>query len=956
MSESSWTRRGFLKATGAAGLTLSLHSLGFREDEAYASEKIVRDWDYSSWEDLFRREWTWDKVTHGTHLVDCYPGGCSWQVYTREGMVWREEQSADYAVADPTGPDWNPRGCQKGCTYSHLMYNPDRLTHPMKRVGQRGEGKWKRISWDEAADRFADGVLDAIEAEGPESVIFEPGPGNGGWLHLMGIFGLMDSLGATNLDLNATIGDFLKGLYETFGKFQFMDSSDAWYFAKLIIVWQSNPVYTRIPSYHFFSEARYAGAEVIIVAPDYSPSAMHCDEWVPVPPATDAALALGMAQVLIDENLIDVPFVKEQTDFPLLIRTDTERFLRGSDMEEGGLDDQFYFYDTAGDEVVKAPRDTLKLPVDPALEGSYSVQLRDGTLVDVRPSFAIFKELLDKEYTPEKASKICGVHPDTIRRIARKAGRAGGHVLITLGLASPKNYHGDLIERAQCLILALTGSLGKKGCGIGGWSSSGLSLGPILPDAAERQRLDREIRAEDPTLSDEMVLREIEYRRGRMGRGAVPPMFLYYFHSGYKDTWDKQEWHDPAMARSFGEYMREAIDKGWWKGRVRPAPDQEPQAYVFFATNPARKNRGWWRNIHGSLWKKYKFICGIDVKMNTTCLMSDLVLPAAGFYEKLDVRFPTPHIPWLMLTEKAVDPPGEAMAEWDMAQLLAARVIQRAKERGLTRFKSRGGIEYDLEAGPGMPPVPVETLMEMILGANAASGVLPEGTNLEYLRKVGKVRFTRIPTEFDIHTANLATEIAPDEPIVPFTFHIGPKKIPYPTYNRRIQLYLDHEWFIEAREAHPVHKDSPNMGGDYPLRMTNGHQRWSIHSIWVTDTELLKTHQGRPSLFMNPEDAEKRGIEEGDLVRVYNDFDDFKVHVKLSAGPRPHGRLGPGQVIMYHGWEPFQFEDWKSYDSAIPGMIKWNDMAGGYGHLEHYLYNWCNEPVDRPIAVDVERA
>lgn len=951
------TRREFLAITGASTLVLSLHGLGFPGGDAEAAEKIVYDWDYGSWEELHREEWTWDSVTYGTHLVDCYPGGCSFRVYSKDGVVWREEQAAGYEVVDPSAPDWNPRGCQKGCAYSHMMYNPDRLLYPMKRIGERGGGKWKRISWDEAADLFADGLLDAIEKEGPESIIFEPGPGNGGYLHLVGLFGLMDRIGATNIDLNATIGDFFKGLYETFGKFKFMDSCDAWYHAKVIYIWHQNPVYTRIPAYHFLSEARYAGAEIVLIAPDYSPSAIHCDEFVPVAPATDAALALSMAQVLIEENLIDVPFVKEQTDFPFLVRTDTERFLRGSDVEDGSPEDQFFLFDPARGNLVEAPRETLKLPVDPALDGTYTVQLHDGTAVEVRPSFAIFRDLLDRDYTPEKASAICDVHPDTIRRLARKAGSANGHVMIANGMNGPKNYHGDLIERAQCLLVALTGSLGKKGSGVGGWSSAGFSLEALLPDLAGRKRMEEEIRAEDPTMTDEMVLREIEYRRGRMGLGPVPPMFLYYFHSGYKDAWDRQAWHDPAMKRPFGEYMREAIDKGWWQGRVRPAPDQEPKAYVYFATNPARKNRGWWKNVHESLWQKYEFICGIDLRMSTTCLMSDLLLPAAGFYEKLDVRFPTPHVPWVTLTEKAVQPPGEAMAEWGMAELLTARIVERAKERGLTKYTARSGMEYDLEAGGGLPAgLGEETMLDLLLGANAAAGVLPEGTNVEQLRKAGKVRFTRIPTEANIDAANLATEIRPDEPIVPLTLHTGDKKIPYPTYNRRIQFYIDHPWFIEAGEAHPVHKDSPKMGGDYPLQMCHGHQRWSIHSIWVTDTNLLRTHQGRPFVFMNPEDAAPRGIEDGDLVRIFNDFDDFKIHVKLAPGPRPNGRLGRGQVIIYHGWEPYQFENWKSYDSAIPGMIKWNDMAGGYGHLEHYTDNWCNEPVDRPIAVEVEKA
>ena len=146
MEEIKLDRRQFLQVSGASALVLSLNSLGFLGGSAHATEKVIREWDYGKWEDLHRKEWTWDKMTWGTHLVDCYPGNCLWRVYSKDGVVFREEQAAKYPVVDPTGPDFNPRGCQKGAFYSHMMYNPDRSKYPMKRVGERGSGKWTRVS------------------------------------------------------------------------------------------------------------------------------------------------------------------------------------------------------------------------------------------------------------------------------------------------------------------------------------------------------------------------------------------------------------------------------------------------------------------------------------------------------------------------------------------------------------------------------------------------------------------------------------------------------------------------------------------------------------------------------------------------------------------------------------------------------------------------------------------
>ncbi len=104
------SRRTFLAAAGGGALALGLNRLGFRI--ASTAQDVVYTYaPYSGWEDSYRKKWTWDKVTWGTHLVDCYPGGCSFRVYTKDGIVWREEQSAVYPCIEKGVPDMNPRGC-----------------------------------------------------------------------------------------------------------------------------------------------------------------------------------------------------------------------------------------------------------------------------------------------------------------------------------------------------------------------------------------------------------------------------------------------------------------------------------------------------------------------------------------------------------------------------------------------------------------------------------------------------------------------------------------------------------------------------------------------------------------------------------------------------------------------------------------------------------------------------
>ena len=446
-------------------------------------------------------------------------------MYTKDGVVFREEQGAQYPQVERGVPDMNPRGCQKGACFSEVMYGAERITYPMRRTGERGEGKWERITWDEALADIADGMIDAVQSHGPESIIHEYGTGEGGTVHgAIPSWRLTRLLGGTVFDSNALTSDFNVGLYETFGKFQFASSIDDWYHADLILLWHMNPLYTRIPSAHYIMEARYNGTKVVSIAPDYNASTIHADLYVPVEIGTDAALGLAIAKIIIDDGTYNAGFVKEQTDLPLLVRTDTGRYLRQPDIDGKGREDQLYFWDATKNALARASRKTLRLgAIDPALEGTHSVTLADGSTVDVRPVFAVLRERLEA-YTPELASKITGTSPGTIRRLAGMVA-AAKRVHILQGFNTPKYYHGDLMERSMALVLALTGNFGRQGTGLRGHNSSQLVMATVLKgkpglegfmEIAQNQLdIEEEARKEDPDLSPEMLAIAVERAEAR---------------------------------------------------------------------------------------------------------------------------------------------------------------------------------------------------------------------------------------------------------------------------------------------------------------------------------------------------------------------------------------------------------------------------------------------------------
>ena len=344
-----FSRRSFIQTAAMTAATLALP--GCSRNEKPVLSTLTGDFDplrsypYRGWEDFYRKIWTWDKVVRSTHSANC-TGSCSWKVYVRNGVMVREEQAADYPRISADLPDYNPRGCQKGGCFTEYVYSPQRLRYPLIRTGERGEGKWRRATWDEALTLVAEKLLDNIYNYGPDTNSF---------------FSVIPAMSPVSFCAGSRLAHYIGGVFLSFYDWycdlppgepltwgvqtEACECAD-WFNSKYIVLWGSNISQTRIPDAHFAYEARYNGAKIVCISPDYNASATHADLYFRINPGTDGILALGVAKLLIDQNLIDAPYVKEQTDMPLLVLSGTNRFLRESDLKKGGKEDIFYFWDT----------------------------------------------------------------------------------------------------------------------------------------------------------------------------------------------------------------------------------------------------------------------------------------------------------------------------------------------------------------------------------------------------------------------------------------------------------------------------------------------------------------------------------------------------------------------------------------------------------------------------------
>ena len=235
-----------------------------------------------------------------SHCRMCH-GGCGVLVYTKNGKVAK-------IAGDPDCPINHGTLCSKGLASAQLAYHPDRLTYPVKRVGPKAGGKWERISWDEALNTIAERINGYKVGFGPESVVMGYGTGRE---NEAVIYRFANLLGTPNV---LTAGHFCYGpriatSILTCGTNPIVDYENS---PKCIMVWGNNIVISNPDEYKGepFSVALSKGAKLIAVDPRMTRIAARADVWLQLRPGTDAALALGMLNVIVNESLYDKEFVK----------------------------------------------------------------------------------------------------------------------------------------------------------------------------------------------------------------------------------------------------------------------------------------------------------------------------------------------------------------------------------------------------------------------------------------------------------------------------------------------------------------------------------------------------------------------------------------------------------------------------------------------------------------------
>jgi len=407
------SRRSFLQSTAAGSVALGSGGLiKSRDAAAFAYEPYPKDDELET------------VVTSCAHncgsrhmLVAHKKGDVIVRLSTDDGRYQKDGHFGKDTESEP-----QLRGCLRGRSYRQRIYSAERLLYPMGRVGARGEGKFKRISWDEALDYIARKMIEIKAQYGPTALLDQSYAGSSyGVLHksdqvegLLGRFLGMFGCRTSSWSVPSYQGTTTSSNW-TFGTIEDGNEDDAFAHSKLMIMWGWNPAYTFHGgnTFYYMRLAKQRGCKFVLVDPQYTDSAAAYDAWwIPIRPNTDAAMMAGMAHYIFTNNLQDQAFI--------------DKFCQGMD---------------AG-----------TMPQWAAASANGKQNFKDYILgrYDNQPK------------SPQWAEAICGVPAAAIEKLARMYAETKPAAL-KASWAPGRNAYGEQYNRMAAALQAMTGNIGVLG-------------------------------------------------------------------------------------------------------------------------------------------------------------------------------------------------------------------------------------------------------------------------------------------------------------------------------------------------------------------------------------------------------------------------------------------------------------------------------------------------------------
>lgn len=366
---------------------------------------------------------------------------------------------------DPSHPTGR-KLCAKGLAAPEIVHNPKRLLYPMRRTRPKGDADpgWQRIGWDEALDLTVAGLQEIAANDGPEAVAFGVTTPSGTAMSdsISWVERLIRCFGSPNTIYSTEICNWHK---DHATAFTFGSGNPAPDFANAgcILLWGHNPSTAWLSHAVEALDGRARGAKLVVVDPRRAGLANKADQWLRVRPGSDGALALGLANVLIQEELFDSDFMARWSNGPFLVHPETGRFVTEVDLRADGGSSALVAWCLQGNHLVPfdPTRGAFRAPCnEPALFGSFELEAERGSLT-CRPAFRHYADLA-AQYDPARVESVTGVPAAQVVETARLIAR---HRPLAYYAWSGVGQHTNATQtdRAIALLAALTGSYDVPG-------------------------------------------------------------------------------------------------------------------------------------------------------------------------------------------------------------------------------------------------------------------------------------------------------------------------------------------------------------------------------------------------------------------------------------------------------------------------------------------------------------
>ena len=768
---------------------------------------------------------------------------CALKTIVKDGKIERMER---IVYSQPEEPDGHI--CQKGCLAGRQPYDPKRLKKPLKRVGERGSGKFEEISWDQALDEIGEKLCKIRDEYGPDKVVLwnlgAGVPAQYSFENLMpfrfaNTFGVTVPLGSIGLDN----GPFYAEFYNAGSEFprtvidpRIMVGTD------LIYVWGCNPIENQMRCAQNLVRAREAGARIVDLGLIFDGTAGFADEFVAMKPASDGYLAMAMVNYILQNDLQASEYLLARSIAAYLVDDETGLLARDPD------DGCYLVWDAASDAAVGVAPKRGDYPerADIQLFGSYEIDGKRYTTA--------LQKLKDAaaEYTFELAAEKCGISAEDAERLARDWVEAeNAFILSGYGL----RYRNSNETYRQFLLLgALTGRLGKPGSGV--FEALQLQSWPLVFN-------DIPISCPD----------------GVAGVKSVPVRMAQWFAAAEAD-------------------------------------DSPYKALIVCSGNPVHQqpDRQRWLDVV----KDMELVVDYDVWLTDTGEIADYVLPDLMSFEREDLITGACYN-HVILQEPAIEPQVDGHEPvWVFSEL--------AKRVGLGDYFTMGIPEYI--------DIRLQTQYPLI------AGIQPP------------VTYERLKAEKMIRAA------APPEP--KYTPYLNPAEVLDNETGRMEIIYSEELADLGMATTKVLEPNKIGKSSEYPYQLFTGRPRFFMQSSFTDDPITVKLSGETPATRLNPVQAQRLGLAEGDMVEVFNERGHVITRLVLDES------VPDGTVHVWFGWRRRQFEEGTyaeithqcaGQDSQGPLEDKWfaDWLAAGHhpnpyveamssltGSTDCYWDSWCD--------------